>query len=135
MTKNGLPRGLLMHQFRQRRRGVLVRVKGVRNQVSHVFVGERCEDDLVYRCSGASDAIEGAQERMASRDFVVPVRADQQHVAHVRMRQQVFEQIERGRVEPLQIIEEEGQRMIGSREHREEAAQDQLKTSLRVLGR
>src|SRR6266851_9496655 len=53
----------------------------------------------------------------------------------IRMDQQVFEQIKRGRVEPLQIVEEEGQRMLRPSEHREEAAEDQLKASLRVLGR
>src|SRR5215468_12730581 len=54
---------------------------------------------------------------------------------YIRMDQQIFEQIERGRIEPLQIVEEERQRMLWPREHSHEAAKNQLKASLRILGR
>ena len=72
---------------------------------------------------------------MGGRDFVVTVGADQQQVSDIRLGQQVFEQIERGRIEPLQIVEEQRQWMLRPGEHREEAAEDQLEASLRVLGR
>ena len=49
--------------------------------------------------------------------------------------QQVFEQIECGRVQPLQVVEEERQRMLGSREYADEPPKDQLKASLRFLRR
>ena len=71
----------------------------------------------------------------AERDFVVPVGADQQQVPHIRLGQQVLEQIERRRIEPLQIVEEQGQRMLRPGEHAEEAPEDQLEASLRVLRR
>ena len=73
-------------------------------------------------------------KRMRCRDFVVPIGADQQQVPHIRMDQQVFEQIERGRIEPLQIVEEERQRMLRPGEHSQEAPEHQLEASLRVLG-
>ena len=47
--------------------------------------------------------------------------------------QQVFEQIERGGIQPLQVIEEECQRMLRSCENADEPSKDQLKTSLRFL--
>ena len=49
--------------------------------------------------------------------------------------QQVFEQVECRRIQPLQVVEEERQRMLGSREHADEPPKDQLKSSLRFLRR
>ena len=45
--------------------------------------------------------------------------------------QQVFEQIEGRCVQPLQVVEEECQRMLRSCEYADEPPKDQLKTSLR----
>ena len=44
-------------------------------------------------------------------------------------------QIQRGRVEPLQIVEKERQRMLRPGEYAEEAPEDQVEAALRVLGR
>ena len=71
---------------------------------------------------------------MGRRDLVVPVRADQHQVRHAGWRQQILEEIERRRVEPLQVVEEERQRMVRSREHADEPPKHQLETSSRVLG-
>ena len=49
--------------------------------------------------------------------------------------QQVFEQVERGGIQPLQVVEEECQRMLRSCEYADESSEDQLKTSLRFLRR
>src|SRR6185295_1516292 len=117
----------------QRRRAHVVTVERVRKKFGHVFAGERCEDDVLDRYSSTSDPIQGVYEWMGRGDFVVPVCADQQHMSHIGVSQQVFEQIQRGRVEPLQIVEEQRQRMFRSSEYREEAAEDELKTSLGVL--
>ena len=51
------------------------------------------------------------------------------------MDQQVFEQIERRGIEPLQIVEEQGQRMLGPSEHPQKPSEHELETSLRVLWR
>jgi len=50
---------------------------------------------------------------------------------HIRMRQQVLEQIAGGRIEPLQVVEEQGKRMLRPREHGKKAPEDELETSLR----
>src|SRR4029077_16426188 len=72
---------------------------------------------------------------MGGRDFVVPVRTDQQQVPHVRLDQQVLKQIERRSIEPLQIVEEERQRMLLRGEHAQEPPEHRVETSLRVLRR
>jgi hypothetical protein len=48
--------------------------------------------------------------------FIVPVGADQQQVPHIRPSQQILQQIERCRVEPLQIVEKRRERMLRPRE-------------------
>src|SRR5215471_21251287 len=50
------------------------------------------------------------------------------------MVQQVLEQIERRRVEPLQVVEEQRQRVLRPREHADKTPEYQLKTMLCVLG-
>ena len=56
-------------------------------------------------------------------------------VLQIRPGQQILEQIERRRVEPLQVVEEERQRMLRPGEYADEAPKYQLKTALRVLWR
>src|SRR5207247_861238 len=79
------------------------------------------------------DGCELVPQGMGGIDLVVPVGADQQQVPHVRLGQQVLEQVQRRRVEPLQIIEKERERMLRPREDADESAQHQLETPLRVL--
>jgi hypothetical protein len=45
-------------------------------------------------------------------DFVVPIGTDQHEVTQIRPSQQVLEQIERSRIQPLQIVKEERERML-----------------------
>jgi len=70
---------------------------------------------------------------MGGIDFVVPVGTDQQQMLHIRPCQQILEQIERCRVEPLQIVEEQGERMFRPCEHADKSAEHQLKAALRLL--
>ena len=72
---------------------------------------------------------------MRGTDLVVPVGADQQEVPHVRVRDQMLKQVERGRVQPLQIVEEQCERMLRAREHTEESPENHLEPVLRVLRR
>ena len=71
----------------------------------------------------------------AAVDLVVAIGADQHEVLHIRPGQQILEQIERRRVEPLQIVEEQRQRMFRPGEHADEAPKHQLEPPLRVLRR
>ena len=66
-------------------------------------------------------------------DFVVAIGADQQEVLQIRPGQEILEQIERRRVEPLQVVEEERQRVFRPGEDAEEAPKHQLETRLCLL--
>ena len=85
--------------------------------------------------SRLSNRVERVAQGVVRRDFVVAVRTDQQQVLHVRLDQQVLKQIERRSIEPLQIVEEERQRMLLRGEHPQEPPEHQLETPLRVLRR
>jgi len=68
-------------------------------------------------------------------DLVVPVGADQQQVPHVRLRDEVLEQVECPRIQPLQIIQEQGERVFRSRENGDKTPEQHLEPILRVLRR
>jgi hypothetical protein len=69
--------------------------------------GKRCERNLHHLCTGGLDGIELAHQRMRGGDFVVAISADQYEVLCRRADQQVFQHVERRRVEPSQIVEED----------------------------
>ena len=72
---------------------------------------------------------------MRRADLVVTIGADQQQMPQVGPGQQILEQVQHGRIEPLQVVEEQRQRMIRPGEDPDEAANDELEAALRVLGR
>src|SRR5215831_11766487 len=96
---------------------------------------ERPKRDLLYPSASGLDRVELAHERMACRDFVVAVGADEEKMAQIGPAQQVFQQIERRCVEPLQVIEEERQGMFRPREDADKLSKHQLEAPLRVLWR
>ena len=49
---------------------------------------------------------------MAGVDLVVPIGADEQQVSQVCLGQKILDEVERRRVQPLKIVEEERQRMF-----------------------
>ena len=79
------------------------------------------------------DRVEFAHERMGRINFVVPVGSDQHQVPHIRLGQQVCDEVQGGRVEPLHVVEKERQRMLRPGEHAKEAPEHELKPAARVL--
>ena len=71
---------------------------------------------------------------MSGINFVVSVGPDQHQVLHVPLDQKILKQIERCRVEPLQIVEEEGKGMLRPCKYGYESSEDQLEPALSVLG-
>ena len=126
---------LLVHQLRERRGVLRLAAKRVRDQLPEVLPGERRQRDLRHLAAGVLDGVELPPQRMDGIDFVVAIGADQHEVLQIRSGQQILEQVERRRVEPLKIVEEERQRMFRPREHADEPPKHELETSLRVLWR
>ena len=127
--------GLLVHQLRQRPRVLRLAMQGVGDEPANIVEPERGQHDLLDPCASVADRLERSHERVRGADLVVPVRPDQQQMPHLRMRDQVLEEIECRGVQPLQIVEEQRQRVFLAREHAEEAPENHLKTILGVLRR
>ena len=70
---------------------------------------------------------------MRWRDLIVPVGADQQQVPHLRVRDKMFDQVKGRGVQPLQIIEEQRERVLRPSKHAEEPPEHQLEPILPVL--
>src|SRR6185437_1038901 len=62
--------------------------------------------------------------------FIVPIGADQHQALHVRVCQEILHQVQRRRIEPLQIVEKQGQGMFRPREYIDKTTNYQLETSL-----
>jgi hypothetical protein len=58
---------------------------------------------------------------MREADFVVSVGADEQEVAELRIDDEILEQFERGRIQPLQVIQEEREGMFGAGKNAEKS--------------
>src|ERR1700722_7488321 len=69
---------------------------------------------------------------MRGIDLVVSIGANKKQVWDALVGEEILEQIERSRVEPLQIVEKQGERMLRTREDTDETAQQQLEASLGV---
>src|ERR1700692_4701468 len=126
---------LLAHQLRKRRRALRLAAKRVRDQLPEVLLGERRQRNLRHPGAGVLHGIEFLPQRMGGVDFVIAIGADKQKVLQVRPGQEILEQVERRRVEPLKIVEEERQRMFRPGEHSDKPPKHQLETSLRALWR
>ena len=133
MAKNGLPAVLSCTKFRERRGALRLAAKGIRNQFPKVSMSERRKRDPLDLSAGVLDRLELARQRMRGVDLVVAIGADQHQMPQLRPGQQILQQVERRRVEPLQIVEEEGKRMVRSGKDADESAEHELETTLRLL--
>src|SRR5262244_2556362 len=72
---------------------------------------------------------------MGGSDFVIAVSADEEKMTEIGPAQQVFQQVERPCIEPLQVIEEQRQGMFRPSEDADKLPKHQLEAPLRVLWR
>src|SRR6516162_11443429 len=100
---------LLVNQLRERRDGFRRAANSVRNQLPDMCSGERPKPDLLNPSAGALDRVELSHQRVRGSDFVVAVGADKEKMAQIGPGQQIFEQIKRRCVEPLQVVKEQRQ--------------------------
>ena len=123
-----------MDQLGERRGFLRVAVQRISDQLCQVLADERGKDHLSHHRSVSADGIDLAHQRMCGTHFVIAVGADQHQVTHIRLGQQIFEQIESSGIEPLQVVEKQGKRMFRPRENGDETTQRGVEAALRVLG-
>ncbi len=99
--------GPIEHHAGQRLDVVAGRGERVREQRDHVGEGERPQLELAERRACLLDLAERDAERVGRVDLVVAEGAQEEQVAALRIGGQDLEQLERGRIGPLQIVQEE----------------------------
>ena len=108
-----IARRFAVHQLRERGRRAPARSAENRRLAGSNLQGQGAQGrSPALPRSGLADRIELAHQRMGGANLVVPIGADQQQIPHIRLGQQIFDQIERCRIKPLQIVEKKCQRML-----------------------
>jgi hypothetical protein len=113
---------------------IRLRVERIGDQLRDMLSGKRPQGDLVHDHPGLANRLELPHQRMVGSEFVVSIRSDDQQVPDVAPDQR-FDEIERGGVEPLQIVEKERERPLRAGEHLNESLENHLKSSACLLGR
>src|SRR3984893_10293936 len=93
------------------------------------------QHDLMHPRIGVTDRLKSPQKRMRGPDLVVSIGPDQKQVSHLRVRDQVLEEVERRCIKPLQIVEEQRERVLLPREYAEKAPENHLEAVLRFVRR
>ncbi len=134
-SEEGVAAGLVQYQLCQRLRLGRRAMQRLDNKLRDFVEGQGSEHDTLHGTARLADRLQAEQQRVGGIHFVVTISPEQQEMAHVRVCHQVFEQRQRGRIHPLQVVEEQHQRMFWPGEHAEETPEHQLEAALRFLGR
>ncbi|MFT3773199.1 MAG: hypothetical protein QM820_48085 [Minicystis sp.] len=132
VDEEGIAAGLVVHEPRELADVLGALVDRVGDQLGHVLRGERRHHDLAHPRAARTGLLEHQRQRMGGPDLVVAERADEEEIPRVRMREEVGEEIEAGRIHPLEIIEEDGHGVRRAGEHPEELPEHPVKAILRV---
>src|SRR4029077_4527926 len=90
---------------------------------------------LHHLATGRLDGLKPLPERMGGSELVGTIGTDQHEMLQIRLPQQILQQIERRRVDPLQVVEEQRQWMFRPGEYADKPSKYQLETPARVVGR
>src|SRR5262245_66613391 len=95
---------------------------------------EWSEQDFLQERVALANRRERPHQRMCLRDLVVPVRTDEEQVLAFWLNENVFQELERRSVEPLEIVEKQRQRMLGAREHTDQPPEGAQHAGSRLSG-
>src|SRR5258708_15683566 len=110
-------------------------MQSIGDKPSDIVDPERRQHDLLDRRSGIANRLKRPQKRVRGADLVIPVGPDQKQVPHLRVRDQVLQEVERRCIKPLQIVEEQRERVLLPCEYAEKPPEYHSKAVLCVLRR
>src|SRR5215470_3888758 len=125
---------LRVHQSSERISLLGAAAKRVRNKISEVIGRQRRQLDILHP-SGCAERLHLAHERMHCGDLVIAEGTDEEEITKIGLAQQVFQKVERRRIEPLQVIEEKREGMFRPSKDTDQLPKHHLEASLRVLRR
>lgn len=126
-----IPLGFRLHQACKRIGLFRVAPERVRDKVSEVRGRQGRQLDVLHS-SGCADRLQLAHERMRCGDLIIAECADEEEIAEIGPAQQMFQKVERRRIEPLQVVEEQREGMFRPSEHTDELSKHHLKAPLCV---
>src|SRR5512132_2873413 len=98
------------------------------NETLQVRQRERLQNNLFNQRIALADLAQRAHQRVQQTDLVVAVGAEQEQVARIRVGDQKGDQLEAGRVDPLQVVQKQHQRMLLVRKDGNELLEDHAQT-------
>src|ERR1700730_8977727 len=110
-------------------------MQSIGDKPSDMVEPEGRQHDLMHPGIGVTDRLKSPQKRVRGSDLVVSIGPDQQQVPHLRVRDQVLEEVERRSIKPLQIVEKQRERVLLPREYAEKPPENHLKAVLRFVRR
>src|SRR6202034_1355696 len=134
-SEEGIAGGFFLNQLRQGPAARQVAAQSVRDEPADIVGRERRQRDLVNLSSGPADRLERPQKQVCVDDLVVSIGPDQKEGPHLRVRDQVLQKVERRRIQPLQIVKKQRERMLLPREYAEEAPENHLEAVLGIIWR
>ena len=106
-------------------------VDGIRDERLHVLAGQAREVDAAHLRAGGLQRFGRDGQRVRRAHFVVSVRADDEQVGRLgKAEDSRAHRVERGGVRPLQVIEEQDQRVSLTSERRDEPGQGAVEAVL-----
>ena len=131
-SEEGVAAGFLPRQARQRRglgQGAMNRIG---DELLKVPLRKRSDHDVAYDNSGIAQAIEHDSQPVRGTDVVVTAGANEEQVARIGVGRQIVDQVQAGGIGPLKIVEEDGERVLWTREGADELAQHDSQPALRL---
>src|ERR1700739_4538267 len=110
-------------------------LQSFRYAVRQVAGAERRKTDLLDRGASLADCGELPHQRMCRVDFIVSVRANHEQMREILLDQPVLQKVERCRIEPLQNVQKQCQRMLWARENAQKPPKCKVRASFLFLSR
>ena len=126
--EEGIAVRLLTDQSFEASQGRLVRAQAVGEELQEARLVQRPQGEPAHTGIAAFEAISRDRQGMVGGYLVVAVRADDQQRSRVGVGEDRVQQFQRRRVDPLQVVEEDDQGMVGPREDADEACRTRTET-------
>ncbi|HEU4577364.1 MAG TPA: hypothetical protein VFS67_03845 [Polyangiaceae bacterium] len=130
--EEGITGGFAQDQIGQELQPRAVFAEGVGSELRDGARAQLLQVNRVGLTSGLAQPRQRQRERMGGADLAVAIGADQQQVVAGGVAHPLFEQLQRCCVHPLQVVEEEDQRMLGPGEDAQEPCQQQMEAVPRL---
>ena len=132
--EEGVAAGLLQDELGKRLDAGRVAGDGLGGDLGDVLEPEPTHLEVLDGHALAAQILEGHRERVLELDLVVAVRADEEEARGLGVGEDGLEHLDRGGVDPLEIVEEDHERARRPAERAEEAAEHQGEAVLRLDG-